>query len=420
MNSIHNRHQSLAAATQSEDKALPHAAKEAICREIVERCLSAWGDRILAVVLTGSLARNEATFIRRGERRKLLGDADCFIVFRKTDALPAEAEAESLQVTIETSLAQEGLTAKVGLSCVSPRFLGGLPSLISVYELRECGEVLWGDGGILSLVPSFSAHDLSCEDAWRMLCNRMIEQLAYVNDLSASSVALTLGLHYATVKLFLDMGTSFLVFAGHYAPSFRERSQRLLLLAENPHCNAPFPLKKFATRVAELTEWKISGEGRDCNRSIELWHEAIGYMRRLWRWEMIQLTDAPRDLTIGGYISKLAKQQAAKQRIRGWLSVARRRGSLKSWRSWARWMRLYFNSSPRYLIYRAAAEVAFRLPCLIKSADRPRRLDVDWRAIQSHLPELAPRLNADREITWRELTNDVLWNYSEFLLSTRA
>lgn len=396
------------------------AAKQEICRQVVENCRSVYGNRLRAMVLTGSLARNEATFIRVGKGLKLLGDADCFLIFQRDASLPPASDTHSLQRKIEGSLTGKGLSGKIGLSAVTPRFLKNLPRAISTIELRDSGQVLWGDPSILSMIPKFSESDIIREDAWRMLCNRMIEQLAFAGDLSGASTELTPELHYATVKLFLDMATSFSVFVEQYAPSYRERSERLLALAQHPPEGTPFPLKKFAARVAECTSWKLSGENRDCDRRVELWHEAISYMRRLWRWEMIQLTNASKELTIESLLSQLARQQTASQRLRGWLSIAKRRGSLRSWRCWPRWIRLSLASTPRYLVYRAATELTFRLPCLVRHAGQPPRLDVDWGSIQSRLPERAPHSDSSDDIPWRGLVDDVLWNYSEFLLNTRA
>jgi hypothetical protein len=391
-----------------------------MCEHIVYHCVRTYRDRLRAVVLTGSMARDEATFVRDGKGVKLLGDADCALVFRKDASLPADSETVLLQHTIEEHLAKDGVCGKVVLAAVTPRFLENLPHDIATYELRNCGQVLWGEPDILSIVRNFSASDILREDAWRMLCNRMIEQLAYVGHLNDTCAELTPELHYATVKLFVDMSTSYLVFAKEYAPSYRERCKRLLILAERQHGEVPFPLKKFAARVAECTSWKLSGAEGDCDRRVELWHDGISYLRRLWRWEMIQLTNARGELTIEVLSRQLAKQQTAQQRLRGWLSVAKRRGWLKSWRRWARWMRLSLESTPRYLVYRAATEVVFRLPCLLKHEGEPPRLDVDWHAVQALLPERAPRSNSPQKVLWRELADDVLWNYSEFLLSTRA
>ncbi|HKV29057.1 MAG TPA: hypothetical protein VJN90_12370 [Candidatus Acidoferrales bacterium] len=325
-----------------------------------------------------------------------------------------------MEQKIEGRLAEKGLSGKIGLSAVTPRFLKSLTALISTFELRNTGQVLWGEANILSLIPDFSEGAITREDAWRMLCNRMIEQLAFAGDLSNASTELPPKLHYATVKLFLDMATSYLVFAGHYAPSFRERSKRLSALAEPSPDNGPFPLKKFAARVAECTRWKVSGEEGDRDRRAELWHEAINYMRRLWRWEMIQLTGSRGEMTIAALSERLSRKQTPEQRLRGWLSVAKRRGFLRSWRCWPRWARLSFTSTPRYLIYRAAAEIAFRLPCLIKHSGQPPRLDVDWRSVHALLPEHVQRSRSREALLWREIVEDIMWNYSEFLLGTRA
>ncbi|MGH9727429.1 MAG: hypothetical protein ACRD4V_02415 [Candidatus Acidiferrales bacterium] len=386
----------------------------------MEHCLSAYGNRLRAIVLAGSLARNEATFIRAGKGWTLLGDADCYLVFQKNASLPSDPEIFSLQGKIEGSLREKGLNGKIGLSAVAPRFLENLTPLISTFELRNSGEILWGEPDVLSLIPNFSENEIPREDAWRMLCNRMIEQLAFAGDLSHMSAELTPELHYATVKLFLDMATSYLVFAGHYVPSFQERSKRLSALAERSSDDAPFPLRKFAARLAECTLWKISGEDEDRDNRTELWHEAITYMRRLWRWEMIQLTGARGEMTIPALSERLARSQTREQRLRGWLSLAKRRGFLKSWRSWRRWARLSFHSTPRYLVYRAAAEVAFRLPCLIKHAGQPPRLDVDWHKVRALLPEHVQRSKSDEALLWCEVVEDITWNYSEFLLGTRA
>jgi hypothetical protein len=395
-------------------------AKQAMCEHIVYHCVRTYRDRLRAIVLAGSMARDEATFVRDGKGVKLLGDADCALVFRKDASLPADFEIALLQHKIEEHLAKDGVCGKVVLAAVTPRFLEKLPRDITTYELRNCGQVLWGEPGILSIVRNFSAIDIVREDAWRMLCNRMIEQLVYVGHLNNTCAESTPEMHYATVKLFLDMATSYLVFAKEYAPSFRERCNRLLALAEHPHGDAPFPLKKFAARVAECTSWKLSGEEGDCDRRVELFHEGISYLRRLWRWEIIELTSVRGEATIESLCRQLAKQQTVQQRLRGWLSVVKRRGWLKSWRRWPRWMRLSLDSTPRYLVYRAATEVAFRLPYLLKQEGEMPRLDVDWHAIQALLPERAPRPNSPQKVLWRALADDVSWNYSEFLLNTRA
>jgi hypothetical protein len=395
-------------------------ARELISARAVELLRTVHANALQAIVLTGSLARDEATIIRHPQGLELLGDADFLVVFSAGSPMQNVAQEAALSHRIEELLLKEGLRCTVHAHAVSSQYFRNLPRAIFSYELRKCGRVVWGDPGILELIPDFSAADLPREDAWRMLCNRMIEHLAFVHRLTADSAELPPDLHYATVKLFLDMATSYLVFAGQYAPSYQERAQRLQRMAADPLANAPFPLAKFAARVSDCTMWKLAGDDEYRESSVELWKEAISYVRRLWRWQVLELAGKTGVLTVGELSRQLAQQQTAKQRLRGWASLVNRRGGLKSVAQWPRWMRLAFQATPRYLVYQAATEVAYRLPCLVKHSGEPPRLDVNWDELRSLLPERAPQSRYTDEALWRKLVDDVLWNYSQFLEGTTA
>lgn len=396
------------------------AVVQQICEVVTAEGRAAFGNRMIALILTGSAARGEATIVNSGHGWDVLGDAEFLAVLEPVPETKASARADTVMHESMQKLRALGIRVTVDLGLVDPPYLKGLPPHIFSHELRSCGKVVFGDPSVLRLIPRFSARDILCEDAWRLLCNRMIEQLRFVRDLEDLDSHITDELHYATVKLFLDMATSYLVFAESYAPSYCDRAKRLDALADDPCGETPFPLRKFATRVEECTAWKLSGDEQDANSRLKLWREAISYMRRLWRWELIQLTGSRGELTIAGLSRRFAQQQELKQRLRGWASVAKRRGWLKSARQWPRWMKLGFRSSPRYLVYQAAAEVAFRLPCLIKHKGKPPRLDVNWDEIRKLLPESRQQSASPAGIDWREVADDILWNYSEFLRDTRA
>ena len=57
------------------------AVKIAICEQTQDYCLQKYGRRLRAIVLTGSLAREEATVVREAQRCHLLGDADFLLLF---------------------------------------------------------------------------------------------------------------------------------------------------------------------------------------------------------------------------------------------------------------------------------------------------------------------------------------------------
>lgn len=394
--------------------------RELISARAVELLRAAHGNTLQAIVLTGSLARDEATIIKHSDGSELLGDADFLVVFSAGSPMPNAAEETVLSHKIEELLLREALRCTVHARAVSPEYFRALPRAIFSYELRKCGRVAWGDPGILGLIPNFSASDLAREDAWRMLCNRMIEHLAFVHRLTADAAELPPDLHYATVKLFLDMATSYLVFAGQYAPSYQERARRLQRLAADSAANAPFPLAKFAARVSDCTVWKLTGDDEYRESSVELWKEGISFMRRLWRWQVMELAGKTGVLTVAELSRELARRQTAKQRFRGWASLVKRRGGFKNAAQWPRWMRLAFQATPRYLVYQAATEVAFRLTCLVKHSGQPPRLDVNWEELRALLPERTPQSQHKDEALWRKLVDDVLWNYSQFLEGTTA
>jgi hypothetical protein len=391
-----------------------------ICDVVDVECKAGFGDRVISLIVTGSAARGEATIVNFGNRWKLLGDAEFLIAVEQTTESVDARCTDSVKRESERKLRGQGIDVSIDLAVVEVSYFKRLPPYIFSYELRVCGRVISGDPSVLELIPKFTASDISHEDAWRLLCNRMIEQLEFVVDLERSPEQLTPRLHYATVKLYLDMATSYLTFMGCYAPTYRERTERLAKLATEPNNEAPFSLSKFAARVAECTAWKLTGDEAGRDSRVELWREAVRYMRRLWRWQMIQLTNERTDLTIAGLSACFARQQKPAQRLRGWMSLIKRRGLLKSSPQWPRWIRLASHSTPRYLVYQAAAEVAFRLPCLLKHGDQPARVNIKWREMRELLPERAPQSESFSSANYWEIVSDVLWNYSEFLQDTRA
>jgi hypothetical protein len=280
-----------------------------ICDIVVAECKTIFGHRMISLVLTGSAARGEATIGKTEEGWKLSGDVEFLVVVGRTSERADSRAVAQIKQQAAKKLRTQGVDVAIDIAVATPSYFQALPPHIFSNELRSCGKIVAGDLTVLGLIPKIAAQEISREDAWRLLCNRMIEQLSFVNDLENSTTELTPRLHYATVKLYLDMATSYLVFTGHYAPTYQERAVRLTALAAQSKERAPFPLAKFASRVVECTSWKLSGDEETCNRSIEFWHEGISYMRRLWRWEMIQMTEGTSE------VRKTTNAQAALSRV---------------------------------------------------------------------------------------------------------
>src|SRR5437899_5753955 len=171
------------------DPSLREADSSLICAVVAEACADALAPQLRTLILTGSLAREEGTFRPAESGTVLLGDAEFLLLFHDQFPLPPAARVAALESVVEARLQREGLRAEVELSPCHSRYLRSLEPHMLAYELRVCGRTVGGDPDVLSLVPSFSCGSIPREDAWRLLCNRLIEQLeplAWIRWLFAS------------------------------------------------------------------------------------------------------------------------------------------------------------------------------------------------------------------------------------------
>jgi hypothetical protein len=336
---------------------------------VVSHCTRAFAGRLEAIVLTGSFARGEGTVRSTGDGWEVGGDAEFLLVFQAQAPLP---DLRQPRRDVESSLAGENVFVKIDLAAVHPSYLRNLQPHMFSYELHECGKVVWGDEGVLKQIPAFTAADIPLEDAWRTLMNRSIELLGAEPDQAP----------YRTVKLYLDMASSLLLFAGAYAPTYRERARRLRTLRDD----LPFSIEEFAAAVEQCTEWKLGGGG-------EVPEGALTCARALWRWELVRLTGAAASASNCALMRAWMRKQPLAARLRGWLFVARRLGAAGTLKSVLRWLPRLWQASPRYWVYQAASALLM---------DGAREI---W------LPVRAPG---------RDPASDILWNYKQFLVETRA
>jgi hypothetical protein len=377
----------------------PGAAGALICDEVVRHALARYAGGLRAVVLTGSLARDEATVAADAGRSVVLGDAEFLLVFAEAAPLPTAAATRALGTGIEAGLRARGVACPITLSPVHARYLRSLPPHIFAYELRACGRVVWGDPNVLGLIPAFTAGEIPLEDAWRLLCNRLVELLEVSPSSDAPATVTTPESLYRTVKLYLDMATSLLVFAGAYEPTYRRRAERLQELAQQAARSDAFPfrLAPFAELVAACTGWKLCGGSAPAPAGVSR-AGALERARRLWAWEVARLSGGAPDLDLNAMLEASLGLPPQGAQLRGWLHVARKCGWLRSWRLWARWARLARRGAPRYLVYSAACRALFE--------------EGDQTGAWNELPVVRATAGA--------LPAEIVWNYRQFLVDTRA
>jgi len=396
------------------------SARAVICKETARICAARYGRSLRAVVLTGSLARNEATFIEEGGGCKLLGDADLFLVFHNTAREPSASAVETTSREVESVLSEKRIIGHVGLQAVNVSYLQRRLRHIEPFELRHNGCVIWGDRDVLSLIPIFSADQILLEDAWRLLANRIVELLEAVTTAIEPGDAAFEDTFYRTIKLFLDMATSYLIFAGHYRPTYRQRAVALRNLADVPdQAASPFPLTPFADRVSACTRFKLERQAIAATQA-DLLRDAIHFAHLLWRWELMRLTGQNSQLCDAELMRRWMYQQPIKARIRGWASVVRRSGAHQSWREWPRWIRLGRRASPRYWVYSVGTEVFFHLPEFAGKGLVNAEPEMDWKELSSRLP-LPNLVGSDRHtLTRRDVAVRAALNYRRLLEPTTA
>ena len=394
--------------------------RKTICDSAMRECTEAFGDQLRAVISTGSLARDEASILRHENSFVVRGDAEFLVVFKKNGALPATAALREIRQRIERNLLQQNIQCKIDLSAVHPGYFPRLPAHIFSYELKHCGRVIAGDERILETIPDYSPKDLSREDAWRLLCNRLVEMLECAAELSREEKKPSIALRYKIVKLYLDMGASLLVFEKAFVPTYRDRCKALLRLAAEKPTNTAFPfdLENFAEFVAECTEQKLSPGASD-ELSTELsWQAAIQSARALWRWELIQMVGASEELSDSELFDRWIGRQPFHKSIRGWLYVARACGWRQSLDVLLRWLKLR-KASPRHWIYFIAGTLLFQSSTEPNAAER-RAPDANLTMLASYLPIRSAVALNEPQLAGLNLARDAHWNYQQFVAGTRA
>lgn len=414
----------------SSGKAMPEEsgpAADLISNLVAESASASFGSRLRGVILIGSLARGEASIVWEAGFRKLLGDAEFLLVFSDDTPLPQPNALASFKEETEKKLARHGVSVKLDFGTECSRYLRRMQRSIYTYEVKSWGRVVWGDSNILALIPDFAASDIPREDAWRLLCNRIIEVLDALGVADVHAGLLSPALHYRTVKLYQDMATSYLVFAGCYEPAYRPRAERLARMAAGPQpaSGLPFQLGDFSARVSACTRFKLGGLPNSasnevgCPASADFLHAAVLDAHALWKWELAQLIGDQTDRRDPDLMRQWMRALPFRARIRGWAHVLRKCGWHRSLRLWPRWLRLAVQSSPRYCVYAAASQIFFELPQIAAPSHAPRSPDLDLGRIGSWLPvehDAGKRVARD----WWQVVRDVWWNYQEFLKDTQS
>jgi len=414
---------------------LPFASRDVEAKFRISDTMLRWsflglGARLKALILTGSLARSEATWKQTDQGMQFLSDAEFIVILKDKAEIPSGALVTLICRGAEEELRNHGISCKLSFGAVHEAFLSNLGKTIFGYELLTCGEVVYGDPDILvKRAPSIT--EVSQEDAWRMLANRTVELLEIVPELLEGRSSLSEAAQYRLTKLYCDMATTILVFKREFVPGYQARARKLAdLHRQGSLCDLPFDADWFVGLVNGCTGYKVihCWDGASPFMSSDSLKQAATVVGSLWAWELAQMHRV--DLASAEEMLRLhMRKQGWKARLRGWAFVARRRGLLDSLDHGWRWLGLMRRGSPRYCVYAAglhsvcdlqlpvagkASQVGTSSPAMsqLESGNQRQATILSWLPI----PDLASRTAPDE----RDVAEAILWNYHEFLVETRA
>jgi hypothetical protein len=387
------------------------SATDLIARETCRVVAAALPQAPAAIVLTGSMARSEATCVEDGPILKVLGDAEFLVIFARDTDLPPASAMRELARAARAAVLGSGMDCPIDLGAVHVGYLQSLKPHIFGYELKVCGRVVWGATDILAAIPGFSSDEIPVQEGLELLCNRMIEQLGAAGRAEAFPAELGQGLEYATVKLYLDMTTSLLLHVGRYAPTYEARARNLRDLAESQGGEGrwPFPLEAFSQRVSACLDHKLGRRALPHNQLNEFWEESVRYARSLWCWELSRTMGA-QECGENALWARWMRSQPVGRRARGWLYAVRSCGWWRSWREWPRWLKMA-RITPRLWIYHTGATLLFQLPEITRGKELPKL---------NELAQGLPLRPAHGIGTWRDLSAAVFANYQRLLMGTRS
>ena len=378
-------------------------------------CLQLLGANLKAVILTGSLARNEATWREIDGTIDFLSDAEFVVILHESAALPSNEAATVISRGAEEELRNLGISCKLSFGTVHESYLSRLGETIFGFELLTCGEVLYGDPKLLLGRAAHADIQVTLEDGWRMLANRTVELLEILPELAAEKALLSDAAQYRLTKLYLDLATSLLVFKREFVAGYQARADRLRELQERDALgDLPFNAEQFIEIIGRCAAYKTTSMWTGASPFAErkCVSRAIADLLNLWSWELALMNsteDGPPDVLL----SLLMRHQAFQARVRGWLYAVRQEGAVACMRHAPQWLRLFRSASPRYCVYAAALRVWMDV-----RLHGTEPLKINSKAARQWLLIEDPTRESKNDLG--SLANAVIWNYQEFLVNTRS
>ena len=171
---------------------------------------------------------------------------------------------------------------------------------------------------------------ISKHDAFRLLNNRIIEQIAVRSEYSDRTSDST-AVGYSLVKFSIDLGTSLSVFLGCYRPGYQSRQKPVEdALRAHPEILGAEMSGRLISRFQYAMAQKLCQTGFRSGDLAREFSEAVEIARATWNWESGQLSGTSTDAgDWRGIFARLRSLETAAQRLRDWARVLRQPSGLR-------------------------------------------------------------------------------------------
>jgi hypothetical protein len=319
---------------------------------------------LAGVILTGSFARGEGSVAMADGRARVLGDIEVLVILR------SELEFYRYRGALRdwsrelTRHVDDRVVVEIELGPADLTYLRrrARPSIF-VHDLIEHGKVLCGAPDLLDEVPRFSAVDIPRGDAVALLFNRTIEQLEAYDTVPTLHGEALWDAAYHRLKLILDVAGSALAFSGRHASSYAKRPAAFTqLLRDTPALAESLPAG-FEAELEEAARVKIvpgdgaavlpAGREAEARRTWIRERIAAGVplVSSVLRWELQEMLGRADELP--GLLRAHRSAPPLSRRAWEWAKLALRLGPSPVPLSLVRSARLFFEGTPRTLLYSA-------------------------------------------------------------------
>ena len=132
---------------------------------------------IISIYLTGSVARNTATFIEKNEEFYLQSDLDFVVICSPKIILKSLLKIKPLSNKITEKLRKEKLLSHVSISVITESTLKNMLPTIFYQDFSNNGKLVYGRD-LKEIFPKYKTKDIPSKDIYRLIFNRMTELLA--------------------------------------------------------------------------------------------------------------------------------------------------------------------------------------------------------------------------------------------------